>query len=255
MKRRLLAWLYAPLIAVQFLTRIPVRGIPDWAYEPQSALARSYGLYPLIGILVGAIGWGVYVVAHAARLPSIAPAILSVIATACVTGALHEDGFADVCDGLGPHDRETALKAMRDSRVGSFGVIGLWMLLSLKVVALQCMPWQSVGKAMIAAHVLSRWSPLPLAAALPYAQSSAGLGSRIMAELGPRSVVVATVLTGLALVAIWGVPFALRCGAAAVVVSVATGLFYRRKFGGVTGDCLGATNQLVEVVTFFVATM
>jgi len=252
---RLTEWLWAPIVAVQFLTRIPIRGVPDWAYEDNASRGKSFVFYPAVGVIVGAVGASIATLAYALHLPSTACAILALVSTAMVTGALHEDGLADVADGLGPHNRDDALKAMRDSRIGSFGTIAIWALLSLKVVAISSVQPMSLFKAIIAAHVLSRWSSLPLSIALPYAQSTPGLGAKMAAALSVKFVLLATVLTVALVLATLGPVAAMRCGLIAVVITFLTGLFYRSKFGGITGDCLGATNQIVEAAILFTAVL
>lgn len=252
--RRLSEWLWAPVVAMQFLTRIPIRGVPDWAYEDGASRGKSFVFYPVVGVVVGAIGastaWVSISVLH---LPLMAATVLTVVSTAAVTGALHEDGLADVADGLGPHNREDALKAMRDSRIGSFGTIALWALLTIKAVAIGSLPIGSLFKAIIAAHVLSRWAPLPLSIALPYAQTTAGLGAKLASALTVKSIVAATVIAGILIVPAVGPVRALHCALITLAITVLTGLFYRTKFGGVTGDCLGATNQIVEAAVLFAA--
>jgi len=256
MKRgRLTEWLWAPIVAVQFLTRIPIRGVPDWAYEDGASRSKSFVFYPAVGVIVGAIGASMASISYWLHLPSMAAAILAVVSTAMVTGALHEDGLADVADGLGPHNRDDALKAMRDSRIGSFGTIAIWALLSLKVVAIGSIHPASLFKAIIAAHVLSRWSSLPLSIALPYAQSTPGLGAKMAAALSVKFVLLATLLTAALVLALLNPTVAVRCGLVAGAITFVTGLFYRSKFGGITGDCLGATNQIVEAAILFTAAM
>jgi adenosylcobinamide-GDP ribazoletransferase len=255
MRERVLAWAWAPIIALQFLTRIPVRGVPDWAYSEKAGRGKSFVFYPLVGALVGCIGAAVMLAAHAIKISVGVGAILTIASTAAITGALHEDGFADVADGLGPHEREAALRAMRDSRIGSFGTIALWVLLSLKYVALTSLAPGYVVKAIIAAHVLARWSSLPMSIALPYAQSTPGLGAGLASTLTGRIVIAATLLAAGLVFGLLGPLTAVKCTIAAIAAMIVTGLFYRLKFGGVTGDCLGATNQIVEVAILFVATM
>lgn len=267
MNKQIAAWAWAPVIAIQFLTRIPLRGVPDWAYEDSAGRGKSFAFYPLVGALVGSIGATVLWLAHRLHLPPAASAIAAVLSTAAVTGALHEDGLADVADGLGPHNREDALKAMRDSRLGSFGTIALWGLLTLKVVAISSLSAESVCKAIIAAHVFARWSPLPLAKMMslsPFlvgergrgrvvsdAAATPGLGASMAAALSTGAVLMATLITAALTVPLLGPTAAERCGIGACLLIVATGLFYRARFGGITGDCLGATNQIVEVATLF----
>ena len=246
-------WLWAPLIAVQFLTRIPVRGVPDWAYDEAGGKRAALAFFPAVGILVATIAAGVYAAGTALGLNALAVAVLTVVSSAIVTGAFHEDGLADVCDGLGPHTREDALRVMRDSRIGTFGGVGLWMLLTLKASGIASLPPAHLWAALVAAHMLARWSSLPLSMALPYAREAKGANAGIAALVTGRETAIATLITIMVIWASLGVVHGSLLFLGAALVAAATGWFYKNKFGGVTGDCLGATNQLVEVATLLTA--
>ena len=248
-------WLWAPLIAVQFLTRIPILFVPDAAYDPPAdGRRRALVLFPLVGLLVGGIGASVWIAASWLSLPPFAAAVLAVTATAMTTGAFHEDGLADTSDALGPHSREKALEVMRDSRIGTFGAVALWAVLTLKAAALASLPAHSFWPVLLAAHVLARWSSLPLARRLPYSQEAKGLGAGLAALIDTPGLLAATALMAVCLFSLVGFPRGLALLVGALAVMLLTGLFYRRRFGGVTGDCLGATNQLVEALTLLIAT-
>lgn len=249
-------WLWGPFIAVQFLTRIPILFVPDAAYDPPAdGRRRALVFFPLVGLLVGGIGAAVWDGAQAVHLPLLAAAVLTVSATALVTGAFHEDGLADTADALGPHSRERSLEVMRDSRIGTFGAVALWSLLTLKAAALMSLPISSFAPTFLASHVLARWSSLPLAFALPNAREGSGLGVGLASQISSRSLVSATVLMALALLLLVGLHRGLLFAVSAMIVMAFTGLFYRRRFGGITGDCLGATNQIVETLLLLIATL
>ena len=180
--------------------------------------------------------------------------MLAVAATAMTTGAFHEDGLADTSDALGPHSREKALEVMRDSRIGTFGAVALWAVLTLKAAALAVLPPHSFWPVLLTAHVLARWSSLPLARWLPDARGAKGLGAGLAALINRRGLLMATVLMAVCLFALVGLHRSLWLLGSALTVLLLTGIFYRRRFGGVTGDCLGATNQLVETLTLLIAT-
>ena len=248
-------WLWAPFIAVQFLTRIPILFVPDDAYDaPLDGRRRALLFFPAVGLLVGGLGALVWLATFALGLPPLANAVLAVTATAMTTGAFHEDGLADTSDALGPHSREKSLEVMRDSRIGTFGAVALWAVLTLKVAALSALSPQALWPILLAAHVLARWSSLPLARWLPYAQEAKGLGAGLASLIDARGLVAATLLMLLCLLALVGARRGLWLLGGALVVLLLTGLFYRRRFGGVTGDCLGATNQLIEAFTLLIAT-
>lgn len=248
-------WLWVPPIAVQFLTRIPILFVPDDAYDPPAdGRRRALVFFPVVGLVVGSIGALVWLGAAALSLPPLAQAVLAVAATAMTTGAFHEDGLADTSDALGPHSREKALEVMRDSRIGTFGAVALWAVLTLKVAALSALPPHPFWPVLLAAHVLARWSSLPLAFWLPYAQEAKGLGAGLASLIDGGGLLMATILMAVCVTALVGVHRSLWLLGGALAVLVLTGSFYRRRFGGVTGDCLGATNQLVETLTLLIAT-
>lgn len=248
-------WLWAPLIAVQFLTRIPILFVPDDAYDPPAdGRRRAVVFFPAVGLLVGGIGALVWTGAAALSLPPLAGAVLAVAATAMTTGAFHEDGLADTCDALGPHSREKALEVMRDSRIGTFGAVALWAVLTLKVAALSALSPHSFWPVLVAAHILARWSPLPLALWLPDARGAKGLGAGFASLINRRGLLAATVLMIAFLLALIGLPRSFWLLGGTLALLLLTARFYRRRFGGVTGDCLGATNQLVEALTLLLAT-
>jgi adenosylcobinamide-GDP ribazoletransferase len=249
MRNRGIWW--APFIALQFLTRIPIRFIPDWAYDAGGRQAALI-FFPLVGVIVGVIGASACLAARTCHLPSLACAIIAVAVTALTTGAFHEDGIADTFDAIGSHTRERALEIMRDSRIGTFGSIGLWVILALKSASIQTLPNADLFSTLICAHVLARWSSLPLARALPYARHTSGLGAGIAELISTRELIAATVIAaiiiGLAASPLRAVYFVIG----SVLAILLTGSFYKSKFGGITGDCLGATNQIVEVIILLI---
>lgn len=249
-------WLWAPLIAVQFLTRIPILFVPDDAYDaPAEGRKKALVFFPLVGLIVGGVGAAVWCVATALRLPLLAAGVLTVTATAMATGAFHEDGVADTADALGPHSREKALEVMRDSRIGTFGSIALWAILTLKVAALGAIPVGPLVRVFLAAHVLARWSSLPLSLALPNAREPKGLGASLASLINGRGLAGATALMALTLFALLGFHRGAILLLDTLALIILTGLFYRNRFGGVTGDCLGATNQIVEAAVLLIATL
>lgn len=251
--RRLAAWLWAVPAALQFLTRIPVRGIPDWTYDDPYARSCALACYPLVGVVVGIVGATALIAARKLAIAPLAAAVVAVVAGAAITGAFHEDGLADTADGLGPHNREDALLAMRDSRIGSFGSIALWAILTLKAAAMALLPEGKIISVVIAAHVMARWAPLPLAAWLPNARQEPGLGARVASAAGP-GVVLVGFMFALAIVG----PILGRQSLAPILATVALvavlGVLFRIKFGGITGDCLGAANQIVETAVLLTMT-
>ncbi|MCA1910303.1 MAG: adenosylcobinamide-GDP ribazoletransferase, partial [Magnetospirillum sp.] len=147
-------WLDDLLLAVGFLTRLPVPGCPAYV---EGGLARAMRVFPLAGALVGLLG-GVVFVAAQDVLPPLAAALLALLTTIALTGALHEDGLADTADGLGARGgREKRLEVMRDSRSGAYGVLALVFSVGLRAAALAAAPSALAGLgALVAAAAFSR---------------------------------------------------------------------------------------------------
>ena len=226
--------------AFGFLTRLPV-GAPD-ASEP--ALTRAGAYFPLVGLVVGAVGWAAWWIGTGALGPT-AGAVLGVLATVAVTGALHEDGLADTADGLwGGASPARRLEIMRDSRIGTYGVLALGGELLLRVAILVPLDTAGALRVLIAGHVLGRIAPLVLAAWLPPARSD-GLGVRLAAP--PRRGAMVAAGTGLAAAVLAGGRWAPLVVAAGAIPVFLLGRLAHRRIGGVTGDVLGAAVVLTNL--------
>lgn len=238
-------------IALAYFTRLPV---PGWVAFAPEKLSHAARFLPLVGWLVGATGAAVFWLA-AQVLPIDIAVVLSMAATIRVTGAFHEDGWADTCDGLGGGwTKARVLEIMKDSRIGSFGAIGLVLLLLGKYHALTDLGAEQdypLVAALLVAHPLSRLAAVSLMAVLDYART----------DDSSKSAPVARRLTTaeLGLATLFGVlPLLLlnpREALAALVATAAVTLWalrtFARRLGGYTGDCLGATQQLAEVAIYF----
>lgn len=238
-------------IAACFLTRLPVRWPPD---APADALARSMRLFPLLGAGIGLAAGLVWALALGLGAPALVAALLALAAQALLTGALHEDGLADVADGFGGgRSRERALEIMRDSRIGSYGTLALVLSVGLRAAALAALGWNLwAGVAALAASgAVSRATCPALLAWLPPARPD-GLG----AGAGrPPSEAVFTAL-GLALcfaLLLLGLRHGLAALVLAALVAWAVAGLARRRIGGHTGDVLGAAQQLAEVAVLCAA--
>ena len=237
-------------VALQFFTRVPV---PRWVgHEPQwlNASARHF---PAVGLFVGGVAalawWG-----GRQLFPAGVAAWLALGATVWLTGAFHEDGFADTCDGLGGAvGRERALEIMKDSRIGSYGAVGLVLLFGLKASALAALPLAWGVGALMFAHTVSRTAAVALIRFLPYAGDLTRAKAKPLAEaIAPAGFIVACAWS----VAVGAVSMLCSEGAwtAAVVASAAVAAlaalgcacWFQRRLGGFTGDTLGATQQISE---------
>ena len=245
--------LWAPLLAVQFLTRIPTLVVPDAVANDTLVQRLSFACFPLVGILTGGAVALAIIASRAIGLPILAASIVGVGVAALITGCFHEDGFADTADGMGVRGRERALEVMRDSRIGTFGSVALWFLLSMKVALFGSVASRDLVAITIVAHSLARWSSLPLALLTPNARRGPGLGASFSGLITSREVVIATLLVLAIAVPALGVKAAMLMLGGSIVVVTACGFFYRARFGGLTGDCLGAANQVVELAMLVAA--
>ena len=234
------------LLAVQFLTRCPV---PFPALFTEARFIASARYYPLVGLLVGALAGGVFWLAHL-FFPVALAVVLATAASLLATGAFHEDGFADTCDGLGGGaTREESLEIMRDSRLGTYGAAGLGLMLAAKVLALAAAPAALIPWLLAAAHAASRASAVLAAAGGGYVRD-AGTARPVAAGVAPGSLALALVTAAAAVGGLWFVtsPAVMVAGLAGLTAGhlVMRGL-YERKLGGYTGDCLGAVQQTSEL--------
>ena len=237
------------LTAFQFLTRIPVPA----AHFHTGSLAQSVRFFPLVGLFIG-LAAGALRLTLAHVLDPALTAALVLLFLVMVTGALHEDGLADAADGLGGGwNPQQVLTIMRDSRIGSYGAIALVLSLLLRWLLLARLPTASFPPAVVAAHVLCRWTTLPLSYYLQPARAAdgdaQGQGARV-AQLTPRNALLTGSLLTLAIVLVATRAAAWKPILAAVLVSFCSGWYYRKRIGGVTGDCFGATNQLTEIAVY-----
>ena len=250
------------LLALQFFTRVPVTGrLAAWVgYSPQM-LRASAAHFPGVGWMVGGVAAGVFALA-ALGLPPLVAALLSTVATVWLTGAFHEDGLADVADGLGGSaQRERALEIMKDSRIGAFGAIALVLALGLKVALLAAIAGQgasvrAVAVALLAAHVLSRLAPLFLIRGLPYVGDSGASKSKPLADaISMPALMVGVAWSIPALLVLWQAQGAVKACAALLAGAIAAAWLarlLRRRLQGFTGDGLGATQQVCELAIYLV---
>jgi len=233
------------LTALQFLTRISILKGLDTTGEK---LGKSMACFPLVGFLIGCILVGVRSVLGMV-LPSSLVDILVIITLVVIAGSFHLDGFADTVDGLaGGTDREKSLSIMRDSRIGSFAVVGLVLLLILKVFALMEVPEEIKNRTLLIIPVLGRWTTVQLASFFNYARSGSGTALAFTQFAGKKEYFISTLIT---VVIVTGL-FLLQGLLILAVVAAFTflfGLFFKRRIGGVTGDIMGAACELSEVIT------
>lgn len=234
--------------ATTFFTRLPLPSIPAfWAED----LRRASTYFPLVGWLVGGVAAGVWWLTAKVSPPAIASG-LSLTATILLTGAMHEDGLADVCDGFGGGTtKEKILSIMQDSRVGAFGLIGVVLILGLKWQTVAALPASLIPAALVAGHALSRAAAISLMASLGYVREGPSKARALTSRLGGVPL-LAVVVLGAGSLLLLPRPF---WWAALPVVALrfVSAAWFRRRIGGYTGDCLGAVQQIGEL--FFLLTV
>jgi adenosylcobinamide-GDP ribazoletransferase len=210
--------------------------------------------FPVVGLLIGS-GSALLYFALKPHLPLTIVALLIVVYLVAVTGCLHEDGLADAADGFGGGwEREKVLAIMRDSRIGTYGAAALGLSLVARILLIASLPRTQAAAYLIVAPVLSRWTILPLSFFLPPARNQNedqidGQGARIARLTSRGGLMVGSVLALAVVFAVLRiralVPIFLSFG-----VVLGTGLYYRHRIGGITGDCFGATTQLTEIAIY-----
>ena len=263
------------LLAVQFFTRIPITGsLAAWVGFSPTMLRASAGHFPGVGVLVGAVAAAVYALLVAlvpdTAFTSLVAAALSTVTTVLLTGGFHEDGLADVADGLGgSYDKDRALEIMKDSRVGAFGAMALVLVLLAKVALVALLgsvdgapegfdaaPFKGwyVCSALFAGHVVSRTLPLLLIYWLPHVGDVAASKSKPLADqisLNSLFIAFAWCFMAIALI-LWAqaaTDLIVACSFAFIALLWMHRLF-KRRLQGFTGDCLGATQQVCEIAFY-----
>lgn len=249
--------------AFTFLTRLPLHGV---THGPDD-LAHAATYFPVVGLVVGLAGGVVY--AGAILLwPTTVAVLICLAATVFITGAFHEDGLADAFDGFGGGwNRDQILAIMKDSRVGAYALVGVLLVLALKVAALTTLAGSPdatlverrasvirVLTALVTGHVLGRWSSVLLMKAYPYVRptsetqrESAGRpftrGATVSQLVGASTITLLIVIAAAGsrtLIVLW----------VALSITWTAGLYFERRLGGITGDALGAANQIVELSVY-----
>lgn len=237
--------------ALRFMTVLPM---PSAGSVPDDWLPRSAKYFPLVGALVG-IAAGAVVLVMSLLVPEPLPMLLGLSAAIVLTGALHEDGLADSADGLfGGRDRAQRLAIMKDSRIGSFGVLALVACLALKGASLLSLDQMSIARLFVAGFALSRLAAVLTMAGLNYAgdpgTAKVSLSAARMTGAETALAVAAGVVPGLLVVRL---PTFLISGAVALAAAFIIARLAQRKIGGYTGDILGAVEQICQTTFFVVA--
>jgi adenosylcobinamide-GDP ribazoletransferase len=230
--------------ALSFLTILPVGQLP---VPEEKGLARSMAFFPLVGLLIGLLLAIAYFLLSLLFSKSLV-LWLTLGCLALLTRCLHLDGFADTVDGFaagGP--KEKILEVMRDSRIGAFGVVGLILLIGAKYLALDQIVGPSIPRSLILMTVMGRHSMVWVCFRSPYARSGGGLAKPFAENLTAREMIFSSASAlGIGLL-LWGLEGGLVFLGIGLF-SLVFRLFFLKKLNGVTGDILGAANELSELL-------
>jgi adenosylcobinamide-GDP ribazoletransferase len=234
------------LIALRFLTRFPFGKFP----KDEKRLGKSTVYFPIVGSILGGIlvlvNWGFSIL----LAPLVADA-LTIIALIILTGALHIDGFIDTIDGLaGGKTKEDILRIMRDSRVGAFGIMGIISLIMLKLVLLHEMPLEIKKEAILLFPVMGRWAMVVASSLSIYARKE-GTGKAFINYCGRKELVIASLIT-LIIAGSFLKILGLELFFFVLALTLLLTKFISKRINGMTGDTLGAVNEIMEVGTLFV---
>lgn len=238
-------------VALSFLTvfRLPWHAVSNVA---PNELARSFAFYPVVGGILGTccflVAWGLS--------PLFPPLLLAALITASLvvfTRALHLDGLADLLDGIGGgHTPEARLEIMKDSHIGTFGALALMLAVAFKLAAIHQIIVNSSWAALFLVPAFSRFGMVLLAHGSPYARPSGGLAKHFLEAMASRDLAIAGILLML-----FSLLFSLKLSLIFIVATISSVTAMKRistkSLGGITGDVLGATNEIIEVILFATA--
>lgn len=243
------------LTALMFFTRIPVPPNIDHSHDMLQKAARYFSW---VGLLVGAIGGCVFLLSSYAFSPALSLAF-SMLATILTTGAFHEDGFADCCDAFGGGwTKSKILAIMKDSRLGTYGVVGLIVILGFKfLLIMELFGYQQPQKIalfMIAGHSISRIMAVSIMQQYEYVQDIDTSKSKPLADRKLTSKELTIAIIGSLITFVFLPPIFLITWIPVIFVRWYAGRYFKKWIGGYTGDCLGATQQICEN-TFYISVL
>lgn len=233
------------LIALQFLTVLPIK-IKSEIEEKDFGGSLLY--FPFVGMLIGLVPAAMVLILD--FLPNPVVGVLVVIISIAITGGIHLDGFADTCDGFyGQRPKEMILEIMWDSRIGAMGVVGLVCLLLLKFTLIVSISENYLWKLLIMMMVFARWSQVLACCISDYAREE-GKGKYFVEHCGKAALLIGSVFTLVLFLSLMRLK-----GIVLFVLSLAGVLMFinysKKKIGGMTGDTIGATSEIAEVMVLF----
>lgn len=246
------------IVAISFLTRLPIA--THSIYESRD-VGRAALAFPLVGALLGLIQVALLKAFEFSgfypnsSLKAVLAAILLIIVSAFLTGALHFDGLADMADGFGGgRDKERVLRIMRDSVIGTYGAAALILLIALKVTAFAVLIENGEAwKFIIIAPIFGRWATVPLGKFMPYARAGGGLGASVTDYVGWTELFGASVITAVLTFALLDWRVGLTCWSVVIFLTLFNARMCRKKIGGITGDTMGANTEICEAAILLTA--
>ena len=237
------------LTALMFFTRIPVPSSLPYSKE---LLNKALRFFPLVGAIVGGIGAGSLWLGLLI-FPFPMALLLSVLTTIFVTGAFHEDGFADFCDGYGGGtSKQKILDIMKDSRLGTYGTIGLTSILATKFMALNYLPTSNIFLIIITAHSVSRFIPVLLVYTTPYIREDALNKSKPIGNNASINTVIIALTTAIIPLLFFHWTMIIGIVTSSLIILILFRTYIVKRTGGYSGDVLGALQQLVEVTFYLI---
>lgn len=237
------------ILAIQFLTRIPININIE---TEEDSFADSVLWFPAVGLIIGAFNALVYFLS-AMVLDGMLPIVCAVLANVCITGALHVDGLADTCDGIySARKKEKMLEIMKDSRIGSNGTIAVVFDILIRIAILLSISSDKVIWLIFAAPIASR-ALIPLLMKLSvYARAEGGMGGLFLGKQSWSRTLIAFA-AGMLLVWLSLNFVGLASFAMAMLVIILYRSYIYSKIQGMTGDTLGAGNEIAEIVFLLAA--
>jgi len=243
------------VISLVFFTKIP---IPKLFFPSQNddmkQLKYAIAYFPLIGALIGFVAW-IFIKVNLEFLPKNILIVLLLCLLMYITGGLHEDGLADAFDAFGSQfKKKDILRVMKDSRIGTFGTLAIVAIFFLKFTTLSNIESTYLGAIVCTAQILSRWIILPMMLFLRYPYKSTSPSKFFVESINNMPwwiVIISSIFSIGSVILILGYN-ALYLILATSIIGIASGFYYHHKIQGATGDCLGATQQISEVVIYLI---
>lgn len=236
------------ILMLQFLTRIPINITID---VDDNSFKKGIVYFPLVGLVVGILNALVYLL-FIRFFPALITSVFITLFNVCLTGAFHLDGLSDTCDGIySSRTKERMLEIMKDSRVGTNGVVAIFFDLCLRILLLSSISKTDAVKAILVSAILSRTMLVLLSYISEYARKEGGLGNLYIGKITLKTTILA-ILIGTFLAAVILQWKAILVVLPVIIITFLYNKYMKSKIGGMTGDTLGAAVELTEILVFFI---